>query len=128
MSKRLFSYPMDADREAEGMKKVLEQHHIDYYETPGNRWGFSNAALWIKDAQDFEKAQSLFDEYQQEYAQIARKKYKQETGYDPNAPLTQRIGFTLVRLLQNKGSLLLLIFTVVLVFLYLRMFLSLFSK
>ena len=127
MSKRLFSYPADAENEAEGVKKLLQQHNIEFYESPGSRWGFSNASLWIKNNEDFTKAKALFDQYQQEYAHQARLKYQQETGYQPNAPFSHRFVWALKRLLGNVRLVLLLLIAMGLLAIYLRTFLSLFQ-
>lgn len=127
MSKRLFSYPNEANDEADGVKKLLEENHIPYFESPGNRWGFSKAAIWIKNREDFATAKNLFEHYQLDYAQKAREKYQLETGYQPDAPLSHRIGFALGRLLANKKLLLLLAVGFGLVYLYFQLFFSLFT-
>ena len=127
MSKRLFSFPMDAQEEANGIKIILDEHHIEFYESPGSRWGFSNAAVWIKNSQDFPKAQQLFQQYQQEYAQKARQDYQHATGYNPHAPLLERIKFAATRLLHNKPLFLLLIIAIALLAIYLRTFFTIFS-
>lgn len=127
MSKRLFSYPADAENEAEGVRKLLKQHDIDFYESPGSRWGFSHASIWIKNSEDFTDAKSLFDNYQQEYAQQARLKYQQETGYQPDAPLPQRFIWALNRLLGNTKLIILLLIGFGLIYVYLKAFWSLFS-
>lgn len=127
MSKRLFSYPQDAEKEAQGVKKLLEQHRIDYYESPGSRWGFSNPAIWIKNDDDIDEAKRIFDQFQQEYAQQARESYRRETGYDPNAPFLQRFTFAFTRLLSNFKLMLLLIIAIALLYIYLNAFFSIFS-
>ena len=97
MSKRLFSYPPEAEAEADGVKKTLEDNGIEFYETPASRWGFSQPAIWIRHDSDFSSAKALFDAFQQEFAKSARQRYQEETGYDPSAPMWQRFTWALSR-------------------------------
>ena len=127
MAKRLFSYPLQEEEEAQCMRKLLEQRGIEYYDTPGSRWGFSNAAIWIKNNDDFPAAKKLFDQHQVEFAEQARKQYQAETGYDPSAPFKTKILFTLSHLKKRKLGLLLVLVGFSLVILYFYLFFSLFT-
>ena len=126
MAKRLFSYSDDNLRQAEEVSQLLTKNNIEHYETPANRWGFSKAAIWIQDNSDFERAKSLFEAHILDYAQRAREAYQEETGYNPDAPLSQRIRFNLNFIYRRIGLLPLVLFGLGLVILYFYLFLNLF--
>ncbi len=58
---RLRNVPED---EAEDIRELLEDHNIDYYETPPGNWGISMPAIWLRDDEQLEQAKNLIDEYQ----------------------------------------------------------------
>lgn len=127
MSKRLFAYPDSAQDEAESVRELLRTKQMEFYETPASRWGFSNAAIWLKNDDDFEKAQELMRQHQEDYAEKARKKYHQETGYNANAPFWEKTVFTFKHLLlRRKRGLLLVIVGFILLYYYFYLFFSLF--
>lgn len=102
MAKRLFSYPFDAEDEAESVCQELEAQNIEYYVTPGSRWGFSQPTIWLRNDADYEKAKTLLSEHAEKYAQRARLSYQQETGYKPDAPLPEKFIFLLHFWRQRK--------------------------
>lgn len=128
MAKRLFSYSEENARQAVEVSELLEANHIDYYETPANRWGFSQATIWIQNNDDFDKAKSLFEEHVKDFALRAQQAYQEETGYDPGAPLMQRIRFNLRYMLGKAAMIPLVIVGIALVGIYLYLFQSLFSQ
>jgi hypothetical protein len=54
------------DDEANEMRAVLEQHGIDFYETPPNRWGISAGGIWLRDDDQLDEARRLIAEYQEQ--------------------------------------------------------------
>jgi hypothetical protein len=126
MTKRIISYPASAEQEAHSIRSLLEAHHIEYFETPASRWGFSNAAIWLKNNDDANKVEQLLQRHHIEFAEQARQEYQMETGYDPNAPLPVKTRFTLKQMVKRKSALLLLAMGVFLLYLYLALFFSLF--
>ncbi|MDH5545835.1 MAG: DUF6164 family protein [Gammaproteobacteria bacterium] len=127
MPRRLFSYAAENLRQAEEVSAILDKHHIEFYETPANHWGFTKAAIWIKDDQDFEKAKSLFEEHVEDYAQRARRAYQEQTGYNPDAPLAERIRFNLTFIYQRKNILPVVLAGIGLLVLYLYLFMQIFA-
>ena len=127
MSKRLFTYPDDAEQEALSLKALLQKHAIDFYVTPGNQWTFSRAAIWIQHNEDFDQAQDLLQQHITNFAMEAREQYQAETGYNPHAPLQERIYFLVRHIYRKKALFPLLILAGVLLYVYFRMFFSLFS-
>ena len=104
MAKRLLSYSEENIRQAEEVAEILEQHNIEYYETPSSRWGFSKASIWIRNDADFEQAKVLFEQNIQDFAQRARQAYQEETGYNPDAPLDEKTRFYVSFLKQRKAA------------------------
>ena len=66
MSVRLFNLRGVPDDEAEDIRELLENHSIDYYETPAGNWGISMPSLWLKDERQLDTAKALIETYQQE--------------------------------------------------------------
>jgi hypothetical protein len=128
MTKRIFSYPITAEQEADSVRQLLKAHHIEFFETPASRWGFTQAAIWITHDADADKARHLLEQHHQEFAAQARQDYQKETGYDPNAPMVAKIGFTIKHIFKRKAALLVLAFGILLLYLYLSLFFSLFNK
>ncbi|HIG91410.1 MAG: DUF6164 family protein [Methylococcales bacterium] len=50
--------------EAEDIREILDEQHIDYYETSAGRWGIGVAAIWLVNNQDFNSASTLIHTYQ----------------------------------------------------------------
>jgi hypothetical protein len=65
------------DEEVE-VRRLLDDNHIDYYETSAGLFGISLAALWIRDDGEIERAKELLEEYQQQRYQQARENYQQQ--------------------------------------------------
>ncbi len=73
----LFKLNGVAEDEAEEVRRLLDEHHIDYYETDAGRFGISLAAIWLADGGEVERATQLLDDYQQARYQHAREAYEQ---------------------------------------------------
>ena len=61
----LFSLRHVPDDEAADIRDLLEENHIDYYETNAGNWGISMPAIWLRDEQQHEQARHLINEYQE---------------------------------------------------------------
>jgi hypothetical protein len=127
MTKRIFSYPVSAEQEADSIRHLLAAHHIEFFETPASRWGFSNAAIWLQHDEDVAQTEHLLQQHHIEFAEQARQRFQLETGYDPNAPLAAKTVFSIKHLLKRKSALALLMVGIFLIYLYLAMFFSLFN-
>lgn len=75
-SKILFRLSGVPDDEAEDVRKLLMDNYIDFYETAAGNWGVSMPAIWLNDADDYDRARSLLDEYQQ--ARTVRMRFEYE--------------------------------------------------
>ena len=76
MSKLLFHLRGVPEDEAEAVRKLLIEQHIDFYETPASKWGFSSGALWLNDIEQNKKARTLLEEFQQQRTHNSRVAYE----------------------------------------------------
>ena len=75
MAKLLFRLNGVTDEEADDVRQLLDDHDLEYYETSAGRWGFSVAAIWLVDNDDFPAARDLLDDYQAERRERVRGDY-----------------------------------------------------
>lgn len=66
MAVRLFNLRGVPDDEADAIRMLLQEHAIDYYETPAGNWGISMPSLWINDEGQLEQARALIETCQQQ--------------------------------------------------------------
>lgn len=66
---RLNNVPED---EAEQIRGLLEKTQLEYYETSAGHWGLSFAAIWLKNEDQLEEAQTLIKAFQAERVKSAR--------------------------------------------------------
>jgi len=84
---RLRNVPVD---EADAVRHLMEENHIQWYETSAGNWGIAMPGIWVNDADDLPKARSLIDTYQQERTALQRSQYQQEMESGHAATLAQR--------------------------------------
>jgi len=77
MSELLFKLRSVPDDEAEEVRQLLSDHHIDFYETNAGSWGISLPGIWLHDDHRLKEAASLIETYQQQRAMAARIAYEQ---------------------------------------------------
>lgn len=78
MSRQLLNLRNVPDDEAEDVRAFLDEHGIEYYETPPSRWWLSMGAIWIRREDDYPRARKLMDGYQAKRAARARAEYADE--------------------------------------------------
>lgn len=106
MAKRLFSCTTTTNSdEIEYFAELLAQNNIQTYVVPGSAFGLSKPSLWVTNDEDFSRAKALFNDHESLYAQMAREKYQQQTGYDPEADLKEKFHFLLRHLYEKRGIL-----------------------
>lgn len=77
--------------EALEVRRLLNENHIDYYETSAGLLSISLAAIWIRDDGEIERARTLLDEYQQHRYRQAREEYQQQLHEGRAETLLQRL-------------------------------------
>lgn len=75
MAKILFRLNDVSVEEADDVRELLVSHDIDFYETSAGNWGVSLPAIWLNDADQYPKARSLLDEYQNQRTIRLREEY-----------------------------------------------------
>jgi hypothetical protein len=76
MAKKLFNLRNVPEEEAEEVRQLLTDNHIDFYETPPGNWGISLHALWVTHDEEHEKAKTLLDEYQEKLGVRVREEFE----------------------------------------------------
>ena len=65
------------DDEADEVRALLRDQHIDFYETSAGNWGISMPGIWVKDTDQLVRGKALIADYQQARARRARADYAQ---------------------------------------------------
>lgn len=78
----LFKLRNVPDDEAEEVRSLLQDNHIDYYETPPGNWGISMPAIWLNDELQLEHAKRLIEKYQQQRQASTREAYEQTSAHE----------------------------------------------
>ena len=75
--------------EADEVRQLLTEHHVDFYETPPGRWGISSPGLWLADDTRHEQVKTLIARYQDERARRARELYETQRAQGTQPTLWQ---------------------------------------
>lgn len=78
MSTRLMNLRNVPEDELDEVRALLEEHQVDYYETPPGSWGISAGAIWVRDAEQAARARDLLKTYQAERAKRMRAAYEEK--------------------------------------------------
>lgn len=76
MAKLLFRLRFVPEDEAEEVRQLLDDNNISWFETSPGNWGISMPGIWVQDNQDFTRARSLLDDYQQARQIRVREEYE----------------------------------------------------
>ena len=52
------------ENEAQAVRDLLSENNIEFYETSAGKWGFSVAAIWVKDDTHKDRARELIEAYE----------------------------------------------------------------
>lgn len=107
MSALLFKLRNVPDDEAADIRDLMQQHHIEIYETSAGNWGISMPAIWVQDEMELPKAKELVAQYQQERATTARETYNDDRRQGRAPSLVQAI---MKRPLVSAGTILFCLF------------------
>ena len=66
MSVQIFRLKDVPEDEAEDVRQLLQNNHIEYFETPAGNWGISMPAIWLQNDDQQDQAKLLIEEYQQQ--------------------------------------------------------------
>lgn len=79
MAVQLFNLRGVPEDEADEIRALLQEHAIDYYETPAGNWGMSMPSLWLKEEGQLEQARALIGEYQRQRQVLLQEQLPQRT-------------------------------------------------
>lgn len=85
---KLRNVPVD---EADDIRELMRQHHIDIYETTAGNWGISLPAIWAHNDDDLARAKELISQYQKDRATNARQRYEADRREGRTTGFVQRI-------------------------------------
>ena len=72
MARLLFPLRYVPEDEAEAVRRLLDEHGFDWYETSAGNWGISMPGLWLADETQFEDAQACLNSFQETLTQDAQ--------------------------------------------------------
>jgi hypothetical protein len=61
------------DEEAEEVRRLLDEHGLDTFETGAGFWGLGVAAIWLHDQNELAQARALIEVYQQDLGERVRR-------------------------------------------------------
>ena len=76
MARILFRLMGVPHEEAEAVRLLLDENHVEHYETPPGNWGISMPAIWVKNDEQFDLARGLLDRFQEEHTRRQRAEYQ----------------------------------------------------
>lgn len=76
MATLLFKLKGVPETEADEVRALLNEHKIEFYETPPSIWGVSMEAIWLPTDDQAEEAKQLIEAYQQELQQRTKEEYE----------------------------------------------------
>ncbi len=110
MAELLFKLRNVPDDEAEDVRKLLNEHAIDFYETHAGSWSVSMPGIWLPDDSQLAEARLLLDKYQRERAVTARAAYKAAKEQGEHHSVFIRIGQYPLRSLMLLFALLFILY------------------
>jgi hypothetical protein len=91
MAKLIFKLKSVSQDEADDIKNLLSENHIDFYESPPGNWEISLHGLWLNEDAQYHKAKQLIDEYQLERSQRIKLEMQQKIDSGEVETFFQRI-------------------------------------
>lgn len=77
MAVLLFPLRNVPEEEADGIRQLLNDNHIAFYETGAGNWGIATPAIWLHNDDDLPRARQLLDEFQRDYVAQQQRDYAQ---------------------------------------------------
>ncbi|MDO6461218.1 DUF6164 family protein [Granulosicoccaceae sp. 1_MG-2023] len=72
MARLLFPLRYVPEDEAEAVRRLLDEHEFDWYETSAGNWGISMPGIWLRDDSRLAEAQACLNDFQAGLATEAR--------------------------------------------------------
>lgn len=75
MAVLLFHLRNVPEEEAEEVRRLLDEHGLETFETRAGFWGLGVAAIWLRDPHELARARGLIDAYQQALGERVRREH-----------------------------------------------------
>lgn len=109
MSSLLFRLRNVPEDEADDIRGLMQNHHIEFYETTAGNWGISLPAIWARNDEDVNSAKELINQYQKDRALSSRENYEKDRQEGRTSSFLQRVK---KRPLATAGIILFCVFVV----------------
>jgi hypothetical protein len=76
MSRLLIKLRHAPEDEIQEIRSLLQEHHIEFYETQSGPWGVSAPGIWLNDEQQYDRAKTLLDDYEANRFREKRAEYE----------------------------------------------------
>lgn len=77
MPKLLLNLRHVPDDEIDDVRRIMDEHGIECYDTPPGPFGITAGGIWLKNPDEFARARELMDVYQAERAKRAKADWQQ---------------------------------------------------
>lgn len=91
MAKKIVNLKGKPEDEIAEIQELLTENEIEFYETPAGNWGISMPSLWITDDEQYDKALSLLDDYQQSRYETMHSEYLEQKQQGLHDTLLKRL-------------------------------------
>lgn len=78
MARLVFKLKDVPEQESDAIRRLLDEHGFEYYETHAGNWGISVAGIWVNDDERHAEARALIDAFQIEHARQMRAAYREQ--------------------------------------------------
>jgi len=90
MAKLVFRLKDVPEEESNLVRRLLDEHGLEYYETHAGNWGISVAGIWVTDDERQAEARELIDAFQKEHTRQMRAAYREQCDSGEAETVTQR--------------------------------------
>ena len=90
MAKLVFKLKDVPEEEIDAVRRLLDEHGLEYYETHAGNWGISVAGIWLNDDDRHAEARELIDAFQEGHARQMRAAYQEQCISGEAETVTQR--------------------------------------
>ncbi len=91
MAKLIFKLKSVSHDEAEDIRNLLTDNHIEFFESPPGNWDISMHALWLQHDEDHARAKKLIDDYQAQRSERVRLETQQKIEQGEYETFAQRL-------------------------------------
>lgn len=110
MAVRLLNLRHMSEDEILGIRDLLADKGIDYYETPPGNWNISAGAIWLREEHQLQRAKTIVETFQHDYERQAMASYEERRRLGQIDTLLTRLGRQPARVLLYLAAGLLVLY------------------